>query len=77
MVLEWSLTESLFCLDRDWNAAINILNLAVSTVGHTGTWILDPKASGDSTTNLAWESCHSKLSLRMKNPHALRLGSVK
>ena len=34
-------------LDRDWNAAINILKLALSTVGHTGTWILDPNASAD------------------------------
>ncbi|MCV3213804.1 transposase [Plectonema radiosum NIES-515] len=36
-----------FVLDRDWNAAINILNRALSTVGHTGTWICDPNASGD------------------------------
>jgi putative transposase len=39
-----------FVLDRDWNAAINILKIALSTVGHTGTWILDPNASGDSTS---------------------------
>jgi putative transposase len=31
-----------FVLDRDWNAAINILELALGTVGHTGT-----NASGD------------------------------
>jgi len=31
-----------FILDRDWNAAINILELALRTVGHTGT-----NASGD------------------------------
>jgi len=42
-----------FVLDRDWNAAINILKLALSTVGHTGTWVLDPNASGDSTSTLA------------------------
>jgi putative transposase len=37
-----------FVLDRDWNAAINILNLALSTTGHVGTWIAsDPNASGD------------------------------
>jgi putative transposase len=36
-----------FVLDRDWNAAINILNLALGTTGHVGTWILDPNASGD------------------------------
>ena len=26
-------------LDRDHNAAVNILNRALGTVGHTGTWI--------------------------------------
>lgn len=36
-----------FVLDRDWNAAINILNLALGTLGHSGTWILNPNASGD------------------------------
>jgi putative transposase len=44
-----------FAMDRDWNAAINILKLALSTVGHTGTWILDPNASGDSTSTHAGE----------------------
>ncbi|MCG5057599.1 MAG: transposase [Limnoraphis sp. WC205] len=39
-------------LDRDHNAAINILNSALSTVGHTGTWILDPHASGDFTSTV-------------------------
>ena len=37
-------------LDRDLNAAINILNLGLSTTGHVGTWVLNPNASGDSTT---------------------------
>jgi putative transposase len=41
-----------FVLDRDWNAAINILKIALSTVGHTGTWVLDPNASGDLTSTL-------------------------
>ena len=40
-------------LDRDWNAAINILNLALGTTGHVGTWILNPNASGDSTSTQA------------------------
>jgi putative transposase len=40
-------------LDRDWNAAINILKLALSTVGHTGTWVTDQNASGDLTSNVA------------------------
>jgi putative transposase len=39
-----------FVLDRDWNAAINILELALSTTGHVGTWVIDPNASGDSTS---------------------------
>jgi putative transposase len=39
-------------LDRDWNAAINILKSALSTVGHTGTWVTDPNASEDSTSTL-------------------------
>ncbi len=34
-------------LDRDHNAAINILKRALGTVGHTGTWILDPNVLGD------------------------------
>ena len=42
-------------LDRDWNASISILKLALSTVGHTGTWVLDPSALGDSTSVLAGE----------------------
>src|ERR687885_1799471 len=41
-----------FVLDRDWNAAINILKLALSTTGHVGTWVIDPNASGDSTATL-------------------------
>ena len=39
-----------FALDRDWNAAINILKIALSTTGHVGTWVKDPNASGDSTS---------------------------
>ena len=34
-------------LDRDHNAAINILKRALGTVGHTGTWIIDPNALGE------------------------------
>ncbi|WP_424101299.1 RNA-guided endonuclease InsQ/TnpB family protein [Moorena producens] len=40
-------------LDRDHNAAINILKRALGTVGHTGTWVLkDLNASGDLTSTL-------------------------
>jgi putative transposase len=42
-------------LDRDWNAAINILKLALSTAGHVGTWIVNPNALGDSTSTLIGE----------------------
>ncbi len=60
-----------FVLDRDWNAAINILKLALSTVGHTGTWILDPfaKRAGGITLQeirpllMLEKSCMSKLGL--------------
>ena len=36
-------------LDRDWNAARNILSRGLSTVGYTGTWILDPNSCGELT----------------------------
>ena len=52
-----------FVLDRDWNAAINILKLALSTTGHVGTWVLNANAlprfahhasqTGDLTSTLA------------------------
>ncbi|NEO01240.1 MAG: transposase [Moorea sp. SIO3I7] len=37
-------------LDRDHNAAINILKRALSMVGHTGTWVIDPNACGEETS---------------------------
>ncbi|NEQ84178.1 MAG: transposase [Moorea sp. SIO2I5] len=39
-------------LDRDHNAAINILRRVLSTVGHTGTWVVDPNACGDLASTL-------------------------
>ncbi len=43
-------------LDRDVNAALNILNKGLSTVGHTGTFALDASnASGEMTSTLAGE----------------------
>ena len=48
-------------MDRDRNAAVNILKLALSTVGYTGTWVLDPNALGDSTSLWLEQSCLSKL----------------
>jgi putative transposase len=50
-----------FVLDRDWNAAINILNLALGTTGHVGTWILNPNASGDSTSTHAGEILYEQV----------------
>lgn len=43
-------------LDRDENAAINILNKGLSTLGHSGTFALDASnASGEMTSTLAGE----------------------
>jgi putative transposase len=43
-------------LDRDENAALNILNKGLSTVGHTGTFALDASnASGEITSTLVGE----------------------
>ncbi|NEO76016.1 transposase [Moorena sp. SIO4G3] len=39
-------------LDRDYNAAINILKRALSTVGHTGTWVIYPNAYGELSSTL-------------------------
>jgi transposase len=36
--------------DRDVNAALNILKLGLSTVGHTGAWETSLKAQGDSSS---------------------------
>lgn len=59
-----------FVLDRDWNAAINILNLALGTTGHIGTWVLDPNASGDSTsTHIGEILCEQVGSMNEESPH--------
>jgi putative transposase len=39
-----------FVLDRDWNAAINILKLALSTTGHVGTWVIDRRWCSEETS---------------------------
>jgi putative transposase len=51
-------------LDRDWNAAINILELAICTVGHTGTL----NASGDIDLCLGEETPSSKSSRGKRKP---------
>jgi len=59
-----------FILDRDWNAAINILKLALSTTGHVGTWVIDPNASGDSTSTLAGAILSGQVgSMNEESPH--------
>ena len=49
-----------FVLDRDWNAAINILELALRTVGHTGTL----NVSGDIDLCIGGETPQCKPSRR-------------
>jgi putative transposase len=59
-----------FVLDRDWNAAINILKIALSTIGHMGTWVIDPNASGDSTSTLAGAILSEQVgSMNEESPH--------
>jgi len=53
-----------FVLDRDWNAAINILELALRTVGHTGTL----NASEDIALCLSEETPSSKVSRGKRKP---------
>jgi putative transposase len=59
-----------FVLDRDWNAAINILKLALSTTGHVGTWVLNPNASGDLASTLAGAILSEQAgSMNEESPH--------
>jgi putative transposase len=53
-----------FVLDRDWNAAINILELGLRTVGHTGTL----NASGETDQYLSVETPSSKSTHRKRKP---------
>jgi putative transposase len=56
-------------LDRDYNAALNILNKALSTTGHVGTWILDPNASGDlASTEIGWHLFQQAGSMSEESP---------
>jgi putative transposase len=50
--------------DRDWNAAINILELGLRTVGHTGTL----NVSGDIDLCLGEETPPGKLSRGKRKP---------
>ena len=47
-------------LDRDENAAINILKNGLSTVGHTGTFGLDPISAWGESTSTMVEAIQSK-----------------
>jgi putative transposase len=59
-----------FVLDRDLNAAINILKLALSTTGHVGTWVIDPNALGDSTSTLIGAILSEQVgSMNKESPH--------
>jgi putative transposase len=59
-----------FVLDRGWNAAINILNKALSTTGHVGTWVIDPNALGDSTSTLIGTILSRQVgSMNKESPH--------
>ncbi len=60
-----------FVLDRDWNAAINILELALRTVGHTGTL----NASGDIDLCIGEETPQCKPSRRKRKPKEQSLES--
>jgi len=53
-----------FVLDRDWNAARNILELGLRTVGHTGT----SNASGDIDLCLGEETPSNKSGRRKRKP---------
>ena len=53
-----------FVLDRDWNAAINILEIALRTVGHTGTL----NASGENDLCLGEETPSSKPTRGKRKP---------
>ena len=56
-------------LDRDENAALNILKKGLSTVGHTGTWALSPNAGGDETsTQVGVNLLGQVLSLNQESP---------
>jgi putative transposase len=56
-------------LDRDWNAALNILKLALSTVGHTGTNVSgeNDKSVGASVAGRSPETPQRKLARRKRN----------
>ena len=56
-------------LDRDSNAAINILELALSTRGYVGTWVLNPNASGDIASTVLGASLFQQAgSYRQESP---------
>ena len=59
-------------LDRDENAARNILSRGLSTVGHTGTFMLDmSNALGESTSTLAEEILPEQVDSQIKESSSL------
>ena len=60
-----------FVLDRDWNAAISILEIALRTVGHTGTLNAYGDIDlciGDSEAGRSPETPQCKSSRRKRKP---------
>jgi transposase len=65
-------------MDRDLNAARNILRRGLGTAGHVGTFGLEPS---NAVLRIDLYCCwrnpdKSKLNRRLKNPRAFTLGSV-
>ncbi|NEO98073.1 MAG: transposase [Symploca sp. SIO2E9] len=58
-------------LDRDHNAAINILKEALSTTGHVGTWVLNPNASGNLASTVLGENLSQQAGLVNEESHLL------
>ncbi len=65
-------------LDRDHNAARNILSQGLGTTGHVGTWLLDSQnAWGETSSTGVGANLSQQLVSLNQNPTAFRRGSVK
>ena len=59
-------------MDRDENAARNILSRGLGTVGHTGTFALDASnALGDESSTLVGENLHEQVMSLIKESPSL------
>ncbi len=61
-------------LDRDFNAAINILKRGLSTVGHTGTWVNDPNDWGEGTSTFVGEILQEQVRSANQESPCLKTG---